>query len=154
MKKMFSSLLRFLLSGILLISLAACGFTENSSEPPITDPSVPAIKVSAGQVITFANGEAGGAQNGWSFSETNGTWSNSDKTVLYLDYDSSLNDGMNLVISMLSFVIDKNPTVSASIKANGEPVGGVNFDLSKSAGDVLVKISKEILSKREELCCV
>jgi hypothetical protein len=141
MKKITRSVLSVVSVGMILIGVAACGSSVGSLESGIT--------LKQGKVVTFTNNEAGGPKNGWSFSDSSGTWSQSDKTILELNYDESFNEGMSLKLYVSAFVIDKNPNVSASISANGEFIKEVKFNLNKLDEDILLTISKEILSKNE-----
>ncbi len=141
MKKVIRSVLNALIVSIMLITVAACGSTVVALGPSIT--------LNAGEVVTFSNNEAGGAENGWWDAESAGNWSQSDRPVLYLEYDDSFNNGMSLKISMSAFVVEKNPNVSVSIKANEEFLEEVAFDLSKPFEEVSLSISKDILSKNK-----
>ena len=139
MKKIVRSVLSFLSLGIMLITLAACGSSVIAQGP--------VINVNEGEVVTFSANEAGGLENGWWDAESHGNWSQSDRPILNLKYDDAFKNGMNLTISMWAFVVEKNPSVSVSIKANNELVEEVDFDLSKTEDDVSLDISREILSK-------
>lgn len=143
MKKTFRLLSSVFAIGIMLISVSACGSSVESLGPAIT--------LKSGEVVTFSNNEAGGAENGWWDAESAGNWSQSNRPVLYLEYDDSFNNGMSLKISMFAFVVEKNPNLSVSIKANEEFLEEVAFDLSKPFEEVSLSVSKEILSKRKGL---
>ena len=141
MKKVIRSVISVIAVAITLTAVSACGSSVGMTESGIT--------LKAGEVVTFTGNEAGGPENGWSLPDSGGTWSQSDKAVLSLNYDKSFNGGMNLNLYISAFVIEKNPNVSASISANGEFIKEVKFDLNKLDEDILITISKEILSMNE-----
>ncbi len=146
MKKIIRSALGVLAFAIMLTGVTACGSSVESLGPAIT--------LNAGEVVTFAKNEAGGLENGWWEAESHGNWSQSDRPILNLKYDDSFKNGMNLTISMWAFVVEKNPNISVSIKANDELVEEVKFDLSKTADDVSLDISREILSKSKGILTI
>ena len=139
MKKIIRSVLSVFTISIMLISVSACSSSVESLGPAIT--------LKAGEIVTFSQNEAGGPENGWWDAEPAGNWSQSDRPILNLKYDDTFKNGMNLTLTMWGFVVEKNPNISVSIKANGEFVEEVKFDLSKTADDVLLDISRDILSK-------
>ncbi len=141
MKKTIRSVLSPLTVGMMLIALSACGSNDGLLQSGIT--------LKAGEVVTFSNNEAGGSENGWWDAESAGNWSESDQPILNLDYDDAFNNGMNLLISISGFVVEKNPDVSVSIKANEEFVKEIDFNLAKHFEQVSLDISKEILSKKK-----
>jgi hypothetical protein len=140
-KKIIRSVFGLLVFGPLLFSITACSSSITAPESAIT--------LKAGEIVKFVNNVAGGPENGWSESEGGGTWSASDSTILNLEYDKSFNNGLDLRFSMASFVFEKNPVVSVTITANREFVKEIKFDLTRPSGDVLVNISKKILSKNK-----
>jgi hypothetical protein len=140
-KKIIRSVLSLLTVGIMLIVVSGCGSSVGVAES--------AIKLQAGKVITFSNNEAGGLENGWWDAEPAGNWSQSERPILNLEYDDAFIDGMNLTISMSGFVVENNPNVLVSIKANGEFAKEVKFDLYKTFENVSLDISKEVLSKNQ-----
>jgi hypothetical protein len=141
MKKIIRPVIGVLAVGLLLFAVVSCG------SPAVLPES--AITLKAGEVVTFTNNEAGGPENGWSDSEPSGTWSTSESPKLNLAYDNSFNDGMDLSFSMSSFVFEKNPNISVSVKANTEFVKEIEFNLTKTSDDVLISLSREILSKNK-----
>jgi len=139
MKKIIKHSISIISSCILLLMLAACGSPSSSLLSSIT--------LEPGKVISFAQEIAGGQANGWSLPDSGGTWSDSDSPVLNFDYDKPFNAGINLTLSLLSFVNPKNPNISVSVYANDEFVKELKFDEAKPSADVSLVISKEILSK-------
>jgi hypothetical protein len=139
MKKLNKHSISIISACILLLMLAACGSPSSSL--------VSSITLEPGKAISFAQDIAGGQANGWSLPNSGGTWSDSDSPVLNLDYDKPFNDGLNLTLSLLSFVNPKNPSISVSVYANEEFVKELKFDEAKSSADVSLDISRKILSK-------
>jgi len=127
----------------MLISVSACGSSVESLGPAIT--------LKSGETVTFSNNEAGGPANGWWDAESAGNWSQSDRPSLNLKYDDTLKNGMNLNISMTAFVVEKNPNIYVSINANEEKIKDIEFNVGKPFQEVLLNISKEILSKKKGL---
>jgi hypothetical protein len=142
-KKIIRSVLSFLSIGIMLSTVAACGSSVIAQGP--------VINLKAGEVVTFSENEAGGLENGWWDAESAGNWSQSDRPILNLKYDDAFENGMNLNIAMSAFVVEKNPEISVSIKANGEFVKETSFNVRKPFEDVALNISKELLSKNKGL---
>jgi hypothetical protein len=125
----------------MLLALASC------SSPIVA--VGPTMSLKAGEILTFSNNEAGGAENGWWDAESAGNWSKSERPILNLEYDDTFKNGINLNILMYGFVVEKNPSVSVSIKANEEFVKAVEFSLNKTSENVTLDISKDILSKNK-----
>jgi hypothetical protein len=140
-KKIIKSVLSVLAIGIVLIAVPACGSSVDSLGPSLI--------LNAGEVVTFAENEAGGPENGWWDAESNGNWSQSDRPILRLKYDDTFKNGINLSISLSGFVVEKNPNVSVSIKANEVFLNEIEFNLNKTVEEVALSISKDILSKNE-----
>lgn len=107
------------------------------------------IPLKANEVVTFSKNEAGGPENGWWDAESAGNWSQSDRPVLNLEYDDTFKNGMTLIISMSAFVVEKNPNISVSIRANDEFIEETSFNVGKPAEELSLSISKEILSKKK-----
>lgn len=143
MKKKLKLVLSFCAIGIMLILVSACGSSTESLGP--------AISLKSGEAVTFSNNEAGGPENGWWDAESAGNWSQSNRPILNLKYDDTFKNGMNLIISMSAFVVEKNPNISVSIRANEAVVKKVEFNLEKPLEDVSLSITKEILSKKKGL---
>lgn len=141
MKKAIRSVLSVSAAGIMLIAVAACGSA--------LDPRGPAITLKANEVVTFSENEAGGSENGWWDAESVGNWSQSDRPVLNLKYDDTFKNGMNIILSVSGFVVEKNPNISVSIRANEEFLKKIEFNLGKPGEEVALSVSKEILSKKK-----
>ncbi len=141
MKKIIRSLVSVLAVGMMLFSTAAC------SSPNVA--VGPTMSLKAGEILTFSNNEAGGAENGWWDAESAGNWSKSERPILNLEYDDTFKNGMSLNILMYGFVVEKNPSVSVSVKANEEFVKAVEFSMNKTSENVILDISKDILSRNK-----
>ena len=139
MKKTFRLGLKFFVTAILLVLVSSCGSATVSAESGIT--------IKAGQSINFGNDVAGGVENGWSIPDGGRTWSNGYLSILKFNYDNEFENGMNLLISMGSFVNNKNPNMKVSIKANDVVVKELDFNESLSGGDISIDISSEVLKK-------
>jgi hypothetical protein len=139
MKKHIKNVIRILSSCFLLLMLSACGSSGVSSASSIT--------LEAGKVVSFAEDIAGGGENGWSLPDNGGTWSQADLAVLNLKYDEAWNNGIDLVLTMTSFVNAQNPNISATINANDEYVQEIKFDANNPSGEISLSITKEVLSK-------
>jgi hypothetical protein len=140
-KKVIRSVISVIAVAITLTAVSACGSSVGMTESGIT--------LKAGEVLTFSENQAGGAENGWWDAESAGNWSKSERPILNLEYDDTFKNGMNLNILMSGFVVEKNPSVSVSIKANEELVKEVEFSVSKTSENVSLDISKEILSRNK-----
>ena len=129
---------RGLFSIVLLLSLVGCG----SSSVLVKS----GIVIKPGETIGLIGNIAGGAENGWS-GESDGTWSDGYLSVLKFENSDEFSTGVNLVISMGSFVNNKNPKMGVTIKANDVVVKELEFNESITGGDISVQISQEILKK-------
>lgn len=139
MKKIIKSGFKVFMTGILLILVASCG------SPTVTAES--GIDIKAGQSINFGNDVSGGVENGWSSPDGGRTWSNGYLSILKLNYDNEFENGINLLVSMGSFVNNKNPNMKVTIKANDVIVKELDFNESLSGGDISIDVSPEILKK-------
>lgn len=139
--KVVKSISEAFVAGIMLVTIVACSHSVVLPKSAIT--------LRAGEVVTFSENEAGGIDNGWWEAESAGNWSKSDRPFLILGYDDAFKNGMNLTLSMLAFVVEKNPNMAVLIKANEEFVKEVNFKTGKTFDEVSLNISKEILSKKK-----
>jgi hypothetical protein len=122
----------------LLVLLTACGSSSVSAES--------GIGIKPGETIRLINNIAGGSENGWS-GESDGTWSDGYLSVLKFDHNDEFTSGLNLIISMSSFVNVKNPKMRVMIKANNVVVKELDLNENLPGGDISVEISKEILQK-------
>ena len=139
MKKTIKLSLKIIVAGILSVLVASCGSTTVSAESGIT--------IKSGQSINFGDDVSGGVENGWSSPDGGRTWSNGYLSILKFNYDNEFENGMNLLVSMGSFVNNKNPNMKVSIKANDVIVKELDFNESISGGDISIDISPEILKK-------
>jgi hypothetical protein len=139
MKKVLNSVLSVFFTFLILITVVACGSSKEAAEK--------GIPLVAGEVISFGGSIAGGANNGWSEPDNGITWSNGNLAKLTFDHNAEFKNGLNLEISMGSFVSPKNPTMPLIIKANDLEVKNLNFDENISGGDISVNISPEVLAK-------
>ncbi len=141
MNKAVKSIFDVFVASFILATVVGCSHSVVLPESVIT--------LRAGEVVTFSENEAGGIDNGWWEAESAGNWSKSDRPFLILGFDDAFKNGMNLTLSMLAFVVEKNPNMVVSIKANEEFVKKINFNTSKTFEEVSLNLSKEILSKKK-----
>ena len=59
------------------------------------------------------------------------------------------NVDIEIYVSQVITFFEKNPNVSVSVKANTEFVKEIEFNLTKTSDDVLISLSREILSKNK-----
>lgn len=76
---------KFIIAGALLVGLTSCG---GSSYDP--------IKIKAGETISFTDNKTGGLANGWSYPESDGTWTASDNASLNFEYQEKFDRGLKL----------------------------------------------------------
>jgi hypothetical protein len=124
---------------VLLFSVTACGADSDSGAS--------GIKLKAGETISFGGDIAGGIENGWSTGDGLRTWSDGYLSVLKFNYAEGFPTGINMLLSMGSFVNNKNPKLNVTIKANDVIVKELSFNEALSGGDISIEIPSEILKK-------
>ena len=138
MRKQIVNVAKIISAFVLLFSLVACGASSVSSDS--------GIMLKPGEVISFANNVAGGAEDGWSVGPDNGgTWTASDKATLNFKYEKEFEDGLVMSLDLISFVNDKNPKIDLTLKANGVQVGSFNFNQASPGGEIKVNIDSKTL---------
>jgi hypothetical protein len=138
-KKSIKLIFTALTTIILLTTATACSSSGDSAESGIT--------LKAGETITFEGNIAGGIENGWSSGDGLRTWSDGYLSVLKFNYTEGYPSGINMLVSMGSFVNNKNPKMNVIIKANDVVVKELNFNEALSGGDISIDIPSEILKK-------
>jgi hypothetical protein len=139
MKKVVKNLFIVLTSLILMTTVSACGSSSDSSNS--------GIAIKAGQPISFANDIAGGPKSGWSEPDSGGTWSQSSKAILKLNYQDDLAAGMNLKVKSIGFVASEERTTKVIISANGVEIKTLEYTKNQPEMEFLVDIPSSLLEK-------
>lgn len=136
MKKIAKFVFSAFTASILVIMVTACGSSSDSTA---------GIELKVGETLRFGGNEAGGIENGWSTGDGLRTWSDGYLSVLKFDVANDFPSGVNMLISMGSFVNNKNPKMNVTIKANGVIVKKLDFSEALSGGDISLNIPTDIL---------
>ena len=104
MKKQIKKVAKIISTCALVFSLVGCGGSNVSSES--------GIMLKSGEIISFANNLAGGAEDGWSVGPDNGgTWTASDRATLKFKYEKEFDAGIAMSLDLIPFVNEKNPKI-------------------------------------------
>ena len=133
--------IRTLSSVVLLLILTGCGSSNDSAKS--------GISIKAGEAISFSQDITGGKEDGWSLPDSGGTWSQSKRATLKLNYGSEFANGMNLSLKTMGFVSNKEQATRVVISANGVEVKKIDFSSNQPNADISLNIPKEILSSNK-----
>jgi hypothetical protein len=128
-------------SVILLLSLSACGSSGDSAQS--------GIALKPGEAISFSENITGGEEDGWSLPDSGGTWSQSKRAILKLNYGSEFANGMNLSLKSMGFISKNGQATSVTISANGVEVKKIEFSQSQLSAEISFDVSREILSSNK-----